>query len=185
MKYLATFLVLILMATSASASIKQKRDSKADWTSNNPTLAAGEIGIEEDTNQQKVGNGSTGWNGLPYSSQSPIIFNSYATDTTLTAAAHNGSLVQMTVAGEVTLWDCEAANVGQYVMVWARDAEKIELVPASGDQFFLFDGTGIGANDELDVPATKGTKVTLMCTADDTWSVVNETATTTDGGAAD
>lgn len=117
--------------------------------------------------------------------QSSTVFNSYTSAQTLTAAAHNGTIVQMTTADEVTMWNCGAANIGQFVILWARDAEKIEVVPASGDQFYLFNGTGIGANDELDVPATAGTKVTLMCTAADTWSVIYETATTTDGGAAD
>ena len=113
------------------------------------------------------------------------LFNSYAADQTLTAATHNSTVVQMTVAGEVTMWDCETANVGDQVILWARDAEKIEVVPASGDHFVLFNGTALAADYEMDVPATAGTKVTLMCTADDTWSVFHETATTTDGGAAD
>jgi hypothetical protein len=112
-------------------------------------------------------------------------FVSLDESTTLTAATHNGALVRLTVAGEITLWDCETANVGDFVTLWARDAEKIEVVPASGDQFYLFDGTGIGANDELDMAATAGTKVTLMCTADDSWSVITETAACADGGAAD
>lgn len=117
--------------------------------------------------------------------QGKMLFNSYAEATTLTAANHNSSIVQMTVAAEVTMWDCETANVGDWVSLWARDAEKIEVVPASGDQFVLFAGTAIGANDELDIAATAGTKVTLICTADDTWSVYSETAASTDGGAAD
>ena len=112
-------------------------------------------------------------------------FLSYDAAQTLTAAVHNGALVRLTVAGEITLWDCETANVGDFITLWARDAEKIEVVPASGDQFFLFDGTGITADDELDMAATAGTKVTLMCTADDSWSVITETAACADGGAAD
>ena len=114
-----------------------------------------------------------------------VAFNSYSADQTLTAATHNSGLVQFTAIAEATMWDCETANVGDTVMLWARDAEKIEVVPASGDQFYLFAGTGIGANDELDIAATAGTKVVLMCTADDTWSVVTETAACTDGGSAD
>lgn len=118
--------------------------------------------------------------------QGKVPFNSYAAATTLTATTHNSSIVQMTVADEVTLWDCEAAaNVGDTVMLWARDAEKIEVVPASGDHFVLFNGTALTADYELDMAATAGTKLTLMCTADDTWSVYSETAASTDGGAAD
>ena len=117
--------------------------------------------------------------------QGKIPFNSYATATTLTSATHNSTIVQMTVAGEITLWDCETAGVGDTIMLWARDAEKIEVVPASGDHFALFAGTALTADYELDMAATAGTKATLMCTADDTWSVYSETAASTDGGAAD
>lgn len=70
-------------------------------------------------------------------------------------------------------------------MLWARDSEKIEIVPFSGDHFVLFNGTAITADYELDMAATAGTKVTLMCTATDTWSVYSETSESTDGGAAD
>lgn len=117
--------------------------------------------------------------------QGRMVFNSYATDTALTADSNNSAVVQLTVAGEATMWDCEAANVGDFVMLWARDAEKIEVVPASGDHFNLFAGTTLTADYELDMAATAGTKVTLMCTADDTWSVYSETAACADGGVAD
>jgi hypothetical protein len=43
-----------------------RRDSAADWTSENPTLAAGEEGYETDTGKRKVGDGSTAWNSLAY-----------------------------------------------------------------------------------------------------------------------
>lgn len=43
-----------------------RRGTAAEWTSANPTLAAGEMGIETDTNQFKIGIGTTGWTGLPY-----------------------------------------------------------------------------------------------------------------------
>jgi hypothetical protein len=117
--------------------------------------------------------------------RSPAKFLSYDTAQTLTAATHNGAMVMMTVAGEVTMWDCTASTIGDLVTLWARDAEKIEVVPATDDQFYLFNGTGIGANDELDMAATAGTKVTLMCTAANEWRVVFETAACADGGAAD
>jgi hypothetical protein len=117
--------------------------------------------------------------------QANLVFNSYTSAQTLTYAAHNSSIVQMTTADEVTLWDCETAGVGAFVMLWARDAEKIEVVPASGDHFNLFAGTALTADYELDMAATAGTKITLMCTADDTWSVYSETAASVTGGAAD
>jgi hypothetical protein len=46
--------------------IQVRRGTAAQWTSTNPTLAAGEFGFETDTNKIKCGNGSTAWNSLAY-----------------------------------------------------------------------------------------------------------------------
>lgn len=47
-------------------AIQLKRDSAADWTSNNPTLESGRVGIETDTKRFKIGDGSTAWTSLEY-----------------------------------------------------------------------------------------------------------------------
>jgi hypothetical protein len=52
----------------AQTVIKLRRDTAANWTSGNPTLAAGEIAFETDTNKIKVGDGSTAWTSLDYAS---------------------------------------------------------------------------------------------------------------------
>jgi len=49
-----------------AVKIQLRRDTAANWNSNNPILAEGEIGVELDTNRMKVGDGSTHWNDLPY-----------------------------------------------------------------------------------------------------------------------
>jgi len=49
-----------------AVQIQLRRDSAANWTSNNPTLASGEIGIETDTLKFKIGDGSTAWTSLDY-----------------------------------------------------------------------------------------------------------------------
>ena len=54
------------MSITLSALQKQRRDTAANWTAANPTLLAGEIGIESDTGYWKVGDGSTVWNSLAY-----------------------------------------------------------------------------------------------------------------------
>lgn len=46
--------------------IQVRRDSAADWTANNPTLAQGEVGHESDTNNVKIGDGVTAWTSLAY-----------------------------------------------------------------------------------------------------------------------
>jgi hypothetical protein len=46
--------------------MQQRRGTAAQWTAANPTLAAGEIGFETDTNKFKMGNGSSNWVALTY-----------------------------------------------------------------------------------------------------------------------
>lgn len=46
--------------------IQVRRDTAANWTSEDPTLASGEIGYETDTGKIKVGNGASAWTALPY-----------------------------------------------------------------------------------------------------------------------
>jgi len=46
--------------------IQLRRDTAANWTSANPTLASGEFGLETDTDQFKVGDGTTAWTSLGY-----------------------------------------------------------------------------------------------------------------------
>ena len=43
-----------------------RRGTTAQWAAANTVLAAGEMGIDTDTDQFKIGNGTTGWNSLPY-----------------------------------------------------------------------------------------------------------------------
>jgi hypothetical protein len=46
--------------------IQVRRDTAANWTSADPTLAQGEIGYETDTDKVKIGDGSTAWTSLGY-----------------------------------------------------------------------------------------------------------------------
>jgi hypothetical protein len=50
----------------AQSTIKLRRDTSSNWTSTNPTLSAGEIGVETNTGKFKIGTGSTAWTSLPY-----------------------------------------------------------------------------------------------------------------------
>ena len=50
--------------------IQLRRDTAANWTSVNPVLAQGELGLNLDTNQIKIGDGSTTWNSLSYTNLS-------------------------------------------------------------------------------------------------------------------
>lgn len=68
--------------------IQLRRDTAANWTANNPTLADGEQGYETDTGKEKIGDGSTAWNALSYKSSTSVESLGFAVsdeDTDLTA----------------------------------------------------------------------------------------------------
>ena len=56
-----------------STQIQFRRDTAANWTVNNPTLAVGELGLETDTNAYKIGDGATSWANLGYRQLAPEI----------------------------------------------------------------------------------------------------------------
>ena len=52
----------------AIQTIKFRRGTATQWSTTNPVLSAGEMGVETDTRKFKFGNGSTQWNSIPYAS---------------------------------------------------------------------------------------------------------------------
>lgn len=60
--------------------IQIRRDTAANWTSVNPVLAQGEVGLETDTGKMKVGDGGTAWNSLAYEFDATYPFRAVAPD---------------------------------------------------------------------------------------------------------
>lgn len=69
-----------------------RRGTTSEWSTANPTLASGEVGVDTTLTKFKVGNGSTAWNSLGYAS---LTFQgAYAGGTTYypnDIATYNGS----------------------------------------------------------------------------------------------
>jgi hypothetical protein len=55
-----------------TSRLQNRRDTAANWTTNNPTLAAGEIGYETDTGKFKIGTGSANWTTLGYTQNGTV-----------------------------------------------------------------------------------------------------------------
>jgi len=72
--------------------IQIRNGTAAQWTSANPTLAAGEVGIETDTKKQKFGDGTTAWNSLGYAGGTG----------TVTSVGGTGTVNGITLTGTVT-----------------------------------------------------------------------------------
>lgn len=61
--------------------IQIRRDSAANWTSNNPILALGELGFDNTNNLIRVGNGVDRWNDLEILGAGPASGVSYDNST--------------------------------------------------------------------------------------------------------
>ena len=71
-KIICAIILLLAVSTAASAAvtIKLRRDTAANWTTNSTVvLAAGEMGVETDTLRTKIGDGVTAWSALSYATE--------------------------------------------------------------------------------------------------------------------
>jgi hypothetical protein len=108
------------MSINLSALMKQRYDTAANWTAQNPTLLAGEIGIESDTKKWKVGTGSTAWTSLAYAigGTYPIV----NADIAAGAAIVDTKLATIATAGKVSNSATTAASANTASAIVARDA---------------------------------------------------------------
>jgi len=135
-------------------TIKIRRDTAANWTSNNPVLATGEPGLETDTKKLKFGDGSTVWNSL-----------SYATN----GGGSSGSPAQLTQNLDVNGHNITSSSNGNIAIV-PDGSGNIQLTPGSGHvtisstnfptdagstgQFLSTDGSGNASWASISIPST-------------------------------
>ena len=80
--------------------IQIRRDTAANWTSVDPTLAEGEFGLETDTNQLKIGDGVLAWTALAYFiSGNPFDQDLNTTDAVVFAGLTNNAIIYPTSDG--------------------------------------------------------------------------------------
>jgi len=109
-----------------------RRDTATNWTSANPTLSGGEVGIETDTLKMKLGNGSTAWNSLGY--YAPPSLDEVG-DVTITSAS----------SGQFLKWNGSA---------WVNDTIDLGTDTAGGYVASLVAGTGVSLSNNSGETAT-------------------------------
>lgn len=132
-----------------ATKIQIRRDTTSNWSSANPVLSSGELGINLTTGQFKIGDGSTAWNSLNY-------FIGYLaggslddlSDVTITSAA-SGDFLRW----NGTAWINDAVNlgsdtIGNYVSdVTAGTGVSVTHTPGEGSSPTIAIGQAVGTSD--------------------------------------
>lgn len=105
------------------ARIRKRRDTAANWTSENPVLGLGEIGRETDTGKEKTGDGVTSWNALPYDPGTTLNTNGATYANAL--AASSGANLSEKITGNVAAGSKSAAGKLQIANTGEQDASKV------------------------------------------------------------
>ena len=77
--------------------LQLRRDTGANWFSQNTVLASGELGINLDTYEFKIGDGTTGWRLLPYAG----VLGSTGPDGAASDTGNTGSIGPIGPTGEI------------------------------------------------------------------------------------
>jgi hypothetical protein len=155
--------------------IQVRRGTASQWTSANPTLAAGEQGFETDTLKLKIGNGSTAWNSLAY-----VATGSVGTVTSITAGTglsggtitSNGTIaIDSTVAtltGTQTLENKTILlpNITQPQATPTFSANAYTLVAGDAGDILLANNSSTAGTINIPTDATTnfaiGTQITIL-----------------------
>jgi hypothetical protein len=190
--------------TTVNVRLKLRRDTAANWTSANPTLLAGEAGIESDTNRIKIGTGSTAWSSLGYfpfvvsggvvtgnleiGSTGSLSFEGSTADAfettlgvinptadrTINLPNQSGTVL---VSGNASIVNADISATAEIAVSKLADGDARQLLQTDAA------GTGVEWTDNVDVPGTLD--VTGAATFDDDVTIegdltVNGTTTTID-----
>ena len=131
-----------------------RRDTAANWTSANPTLSGGEVGIETDTLKMKLGNGSTAWNSLSYYAVPSI---DDVGDVTITSAS----------SGQFLKWNGTA---------WVNDTIDLGTDTAGAYVSSLVAGTGVTLSNNSGETATPTIAIGQAVASSDSPSFAGVTA---------
>ncbi len=116
--------------------IQLRRDTAADWASNNPTLAAGEFGWESDTNRFKIGTGSAAWNSLEYADTLKTLGDLGITGSTISAPS-NGDLT-LTTSGSGNV------NISNAYTLPSSDGDANQVLQTNGAGVLSFGSVSVG-----------------------------------------
>ena len=168
--------------------IQVRRGTASSWTSANPTLAAGEWGLETDTGKVKIGDGTTAWNSEPYIGAGDVTLTGTQTLTNKTLTAPIITLATNAQAASYTLVLTDQSDL---VEISNASANTLTVPPESSVAFpvgttITILQTGVGQTTltqgaGVTINGTPGLKLraqwssaTLIKRATDTWVAIGD-----------
>lgn len=130
----------------------QKNDTEANWSTNNPVLKTGELGIVNNTNPPRLKIGQDkNWNDTPYVGVSPTITTSKVDDTTtLTITDVNGTKTVEILDGITPFVQATFGNPEE-------EGATVEYQFQTGDSIFVKNGSK-GSTGATGAKGDKGDK---------------------------
>ena len=174
--------------------IQVRRGTAAQWTSANPTLAAGEWGYETDTNKVKIGNGSTAWTSLGYQGAGDIEgvtagtgLSGGGTSGTVTVSIDTSVTADLSTAQTLTnktltdpkinlAFDAETAS---YTAVLANNGQVVTMNNASANTFSIPTNASVAfpIGTQINVLQINAGQTTIQAVTSGTTSVLSTGAT--------
>lgn len=143
-----------------AVQIQLRNDTAANWALANPILAVGELGVETDTDQFKLGDGATAWSALPYGGiQGPIGLTGPAGTDGVDGAdgADGGFFSTQTIADLATNYTILATDKGKLftnsaaVTVTVQGlavGEQVDFLQTNASQITFAAGAGMTLNSK-------------------------------------
>ena len=165
-----------------AVQIQFRNDTASAWTSANPTMSAGEMGIETDTDKFKLGDGSTAWTSLAYGGvQGPA-----GTDGADGADGADGTFSStQTIETKSSAYSIVSGDAGKLILNSAAITitveglavgQQVDFLQNTADQITFAAGSGItlnGADGNLKT-AAQYSPAGVKCVATDTYVLVGD-----------
>jgi len=160
-----------------ATKLQVRRDTAANWTSNDPTLSAGEFGWESDTGYMKIGDGSTAWSSLSYFEPNSVSNTTYSVDVQASGddadVILDGSDGTTDTVRYVAGTNLNLGVAGQNITIDALDSKyTIGTADQSGDVVLRLTATGNATGND-DVVVTGGTGVDVTQASDELTITLN------------
>lgn len=156
-----------------------RRDTAANWTSTNPTLASGEIGFETDTARLKIGDGATAWTSLAYIIPASADTTTKTDNYTVLTTDFGQTFIMNAANKTFTLPSVAAGDVGAILTFVFIGTGTLTIDAADTD---TIDDSGAGDTIYCTQNGEKYSTITLMLASATAWIILSAKGiwTTTD-----